>query len=660
MKASGRLSNKMMLYRILGLFLSSVSIAQSADPTANLIPIYGSDLVASSSGLSPAMSGLDMLRMAVPGNPGEDYPVYAEVPSTGFSCSGRVEGGYYADPEADCQPFHVCSADSSGGLAKVSFLCPNGTLFNQETFVCEYWFNVDCSQAESFYSLNDNIGAVEQKDGLASAASSPQRGYASPSSSPQGGYASPSSSPQSGYSAPSQVERQGRLINRNRPSKPRPTSRKPNKQSVNVSVKPALSKFEPRGSELNTANAQQLIDRSKTQSRIGGSPGPKNHVNRQQNFSPRTERITKENSPLKIDSSVRQSKRRPIKKAEQTRPSNTGRRTKTTEGKKKTKGKRPRKGRQEVNRGYLPPIGGPAPPADSYAAGSSADYDYQEAPFPAGDSTNANTVEDLTDAVYQEDELPTYNNGVYTNGNTVAGSSYSAPIADSIAPSDSDFDEDILPAYNNGVYNNAGADVSEVDGTSYVAPSDDSFGSPKESSDAFAAADYEEDELPTYNNGVYFDGKTVAGSSYTAPVADSINPNDSDFDEDILPAYNNGVYNNADAGAEEGTSYVAPSPANFVPNSYLPPSDTAESPESQSGSQSDILPEYFKSEISLGLSDPLDVPRVEPFLSDYGASGSSPVGVVVSTPPVISLEDYNIQEVSDKGFPGLASGSYGR
>merc|ERR1719419_1360138 len=551
-----------------------------------------------------------MLRMAVPGNPGEDYPVYAEVPSTGFSCSGRVEGGYYADPEADCQPFHVCSADSSGGLAKVSFLCPNGTLFNQETFVCEYWFNVDCSQAESFYSLNDNIGAVEQKDGLASAASSPQRGYASPSSSPQ-----------RGYSAPSQVERQGRLINRNRPSKPRPTSRKPNKQSVNVSVKPALSKFEPRGSELNTVNAQQLIDRSKTQSRIGGSPGPKNHVNRQQNFSPRTERVTKENSPLKIDSSVRQSKRRPIKKAEQTRPSNTGRRTKTTEGKKKTKGKRPRKGRQEVNRGYLPPIGGPAPPADSYAAGSSADYDYQEAPFPAGDSTNANTVEDLTEAVYQEDELPTYNNGVYTNGNTVAGSSYSAPIADSIAPSDSDFDEDILPAYNNGVYNNAGADVSEVDGTSYVAPSDDSFGSPKESSDAFAAADYEEDELPTYNNG---------------------------------------VYNYADAGAEEGTSYVAPSPANFVPNSYLPPSDTAESPESHSGFQSDILPEYFKSEISLGLSDPLDVPRVEPFLSDYGASGSSPVGVVVSTPPVISLEDYNIQEVSDKGFPGLASGSYGR
>merc|ERR1711892_1142323 len=129
-----------------------------------------------------------MLRMAVPGNPGEDYPIYAEVPETVFSCEGRVEGGYYADPEADFQPFHVCSADRDGGLTKNSFLCPNGTLFNQENFVCEYWFNVDCSQAESFYGLNDNIGTVEGGDGLAGAASSPTGGYASPPDAPLSSY----------------------------------------------------------------------------------------------------------------------------------------------------------------------------------------------------------------------------------------------------------------------------------------------------------------------------------------------------------------------------------------------------------------------------------------------------------------------------------------
>merc|ERR1719228_3150995 len=125
-----------------------------------------------------------MLRMSVPGNPGEDYPIYAEVPDTTFTCDGRGDGGYYADTQAQCQPFHVCSADGEGGLVIYSFLCPNGTLFNQQNFVCQYWFNVDCSQAEQFYGLNDNIGVVPSSDGLAGAASSTAEEYArEPSSS---------------------------------------------------------------------------------------------------------------------------------------------------------------------------------------------------------------------------------------------------------------------------------------------------------------------------------------------------------------------------------------------------------------------------------------------------------------------------------------------
>merc|ERR1719419_2243419 len=560
-----------------------------------------------------------MLRMAVPGSPGEDYPVYAEVPTTGFSCSGRVEGGYYADPEADCQPFHVCSADSSGGLAKVSFLCPNGTLFNQETFVCEYWFNVDCSQAESFYGLNDNIGTVEQKDGLASAASSPQGGYA----------------------APGRAGRQGRVISKSRQTKPKPTSRSLTKVVGGFSIPPKRSNSQTRLTELSSSGDTTQFDRS----RISGSKGTKNVASRKQNSSPQKERLTKRKEssiPTKI---LKPPKLKPVENP-QSKPIRTGQLTEKSAGRKRPF-KSPRQGRQEVSRGYLPPKDGPVPPADSYAAGSSANFDYQDAPLAA--TGNVDSVDDLTDAVYQEDELPTY---------------------------------------NNGVYNNAGTDESESDGTSYVAPSDDSYRSPEVSTTASDASIYEEDELPTYNSGVYFDGKTVGGSSYTAPVADSLSPNDSDFDEDILPAYNNGVYNNANAGAEEGTSYVAPAPANFVPNSYLPPSNTddsessdgtsyaappdfvpnsylpptgrTETPDNYLAPQTDILPEYFKSEIGLGLTDPQDVPRVEPFLSDYGTSGSSPAGVVVDAPPVISLEDYNLQEVSDKGFSGLESGSYGR
>ena len=80
-----------------------------------------------------AMSPIDMLIMAVPGQPGQDYPILAEVPETSFNCEGRTEGGYYADQEADCQPFHVC-VNEGGSLSKFSFLCPNGTLFNQVSF----------------------------------------------------------------------------------------------------------------------------------------------------------------------------------------------------------------------------------------------------------------------------------------------------------------------------------------------------------------------------------------------------------------------------------------------------------------------------------------------------------------------------------------------
>jgi hypothetical protein len=36
---------------------------------------------------------------------GDDYPVYGSVPETSFICDGLVDGGYYADPEAQCQVY---------------------------------------------------------------------------------------------------------------------------------------------------------------------------------------------------------------------------------------------------------------------------------------------------------------------------------------------------------------------------------------------------------------------------------------------------------------------------------------------------------------------------------------------------------------------------
>ena len=85
-----------------------------------------------------------------------------QVPETSFVCDGQVNGGYYGDPEAECQVFHICTQDGAGGLSKYSFLCPNGTIFNQEYFICDWWFNFDCSEAEGLYSLNDDIAAERE------------------------------------------------------------------------------------------------------------------------------------------------------------------------------------------------------------------------------------------------------------------------------------------------------------------------------------------------------------------------------------------------------------------------------------------------------------------------------------------------------------------
>merc|ERR1712107_26553 len=136
-------------------------------------PQYGDDL---DTAASDASDPLAMLQSAVPG-----------VPETAFTCDGQVDGGYYADGEAECQVFHICTADGAGGLAKYSFLCPNGTVFNQNYFICDWWFNFDCAEAEGLYSLNDQLAAERE----AASASAPQGSYASPDSAPIGGYDAP-------------------------------------------------------------------------------------------------------------------------------------------------------------------------------------------------------------------------------------------------------------------------------------------------------------------------------------------------------------------------------------------------------------------------------------------------------------------------------------
>lgn len=126
---------------------------------------------------------LQWLRNSIPGEPGVDYPIFPSVGDSAFSCDGLVFGGYYADPEYDCQAYHVCLQDPVDytTLYPVSFLCPNGTIFNQELFNCDWWYNVDCAAATGLYGLAEGaFGVSDAAGGSGDAGSCPAANPLSP------------------------------------------------------------------------------------------------------------------------------------------------------------------------------------------------------------------------------------------------------------------------------------------------------------------------------------------------------------------------------------------------------------------------------------------------------------------------------------------------
>ncbi|KPM06433.1 hypothetical protein QR98_0049080, partial [Sarcoptes scabiei] len=84
----------------------------------------------------------DLDRDGIPGVAGRDYPTLIEIPKTSFSCARQPLNGYYADTETACQVVHMCQM---GGVQD-SFICPNGTIWNQEKFACQWWYEVSGNQ----------------------------------------------------------------------------------------------------------------------------------------------------------------------------------------------------------------------------------------------------------------------------------------------------------------------------------------------------------------------------------------------------------------------------------------------------------------------------------------------------------------------------------
>nr|CAD7454491.1 unnamed protein product [Timema tahoe] len=151
----------------------------------------------------PILSDDLVIGDEIPGMAGVDYPVFDKAPDTGFTCDAQAVPGYYADPQAGCQVaspktpltllqhlesksldckirlktvfnvvsnaqvFYICG-DSGRGTP---FLCPNGTVFNQQFLVCDWWYNFDCALAVGYYGVNAEVvsamAAVDAVNGIA-------------------------------------------------------------------------------------------------------------------------------------------------------------------------------------------------------------------------------------------------------------------------------------------------------------------------------------------------------------------------------------------------------------------------------------------------------------------------------------------------------------
>lgn len=56
------------------------------------------------------------------------------------------------------QVFHICEAGK-----KISFLCPNGTIFQQTDLICDWWFKVNCAASPGHYAESSEVLSRAQK-----------------------------------------------------------------------------------------------------------------------------------------------------------------------------------------------------------------------------------------------------------------------------------------------------------------------------------------------------------------------------------------------------------------------------------------------------------------------------------------------------------------
>uniref|UniRef100_A0A1A9ZWG7 Chitin-binding type-2 domain-containing protein n=1 Tax=Glossina pallidipes TaxID=7398 RepID=A0A1A9ZWG7_GLOPL len=109
----------------------------------------------------------DMMIISTLNLPSNATSIRADI-TDGFSCRNRTYG-YYADVDNDCQIFHVCLpvsyADGKESTFRWSFICPEETVFSQDSFTCMRPEDmvITCEESFKYYELNRNFGIVENE-----------------------------------------------------------------------------------------------------------------------------------------------------------------------------------------------------------------------------------------------------------------------------------------------------------------------------------------------------------------------------------------------------------------------------------------------------------------------------------------------------------------
>lgn len=79
--------------------------------------------------------------------------------SSNFTCSNK-KLGYYADVERQCKLYFFCLPGEYKGVPvaqRISYLCLNGTIFDQKALDCVEKPSVECEQSPEYYESSNEV-----------------------------------------------------------------------------------------------------------------------------------------------------------------------------------------------------------------------------------------------------------------------------------------------------------------------------------------------------------------------------------------------------------------------------------------------------------------------------------------------------------------------